>query len=293
MKKIKLLLTALLIIASACNKIDTSKDTFKIIGPVEVTPWDPEYAANVSRNIYVEEFTGHFCNNCPAGAREIKAIMEDHPSVVLTAIHSTNLADPRGGIYSNNYKTPMGDQICDYLLATKFIPKAAINRMLVSDAEWGFDRTQWRSVIDRIDITNVSAGIELQCTVDEVKQEIVANVAITIIKAIPNPVQICLILKQDGFISGQYDGNVHVPDYEHNHMLRAGFNGNFGTRLTPNGIVTPQLKYSTTFKLPYGDPLSFPHSNLPVVIKDCSVVAYLIDMETNEVLQVEYVHLDE
>jgi len=291
MKKIGLLLTGLLIIATACNKIDTSKDLFNIIGPVEVTPWNPDYAANVTRNIYVEEFTGHFCNNCPAGAREIKAIMDDYPAVILTAIHSGDLARPRGGIYSNDYRTPMGDIISnDFRI--RAIPKAMINRMPVNSTEWGFDRTQWLSAIQSIDITDVSAGIELQCAVNEARREIEAQMAVTIIKPIANPVQICLILQQDSLISGQYDGSQHIPDYVHNHMFRAGFNGNYGTRLTPNGMVTAQLKYSTTFKLQYGN--SFLHdTNVQVVIKDCSVVAYLIDMVTKEVLQVEYVHLHE
>ena len=296
MKKLSLLITTLLVFIISCNKIDTSTDIFSILLPVEVTSWDPEYAATVSRNIYVEEFTGHFCNNCPSGAREIKAIMEDHPAIILTAIHSTELADPKPGnppIYTNNYKTPMGDKISGDL-GIKAIPKATINRMPVNATEWGFDRSQWRSVIASINITDVSAGIELQCTVNEIKKEIEAQVAVTIIKAIPNPVQICLVLQQDSIISGQYDvsmpsGQQHIPDYVHEHMLRAGFNGNYGTKLTPNGRVEEQLKYTTTFKLNYEKYI--PNANIPIVLSHCSVTAYLIDMETKEVLQVACMHL--
>jgi hypothetical protein len=184
----------------------------------------------------------------------------------------------------------MGDIICEHF-KIKGLPKATINRMEINVNEWGIVPSQWRSTIAGINMNDVKAGIELECTVDEAKQEIEAKVSVTIIKNIPNPVQICLILQQDSIISGQLDGSSSnaIPNYVHNHMLRAGFNGNYGTRLTPNGMVNEQLKYSTTFSLAYGN--SFPNSQVPVVVKNCSVVAYLIDMVTREVLQVEYVHL--
>ncbi|MCL2290608.1 MAG: Omp28-related outer membrane protein [Bacteroidetes bacterium] len=290
MKKIALL-TALLIIATSCNKIDTSQEVFSIISPVKVTPWDPEYAQTVVRKIYVEEFTGHRCNYCPAGARELEALMSEDPNIVVTAIHCTSLANATSHVlFNKNYKTPMGDIICnDFNI--KGLPQATINRLRINETEWNYSPSQWRSTIAGINRNDVKAGIQLEYTIDEEKQEIEAKVAVTIIKEIPNPVQICLILQQDSIISGQlFPNDVIDGEYAHMHMLRAGFNGNYGTRLTPNGIVVEHFKYSTTFRLSYGN--SFPYSQVPVIIKNCSVVAYLIDMETKEILQVEYIHLD-
>jgi hypothetical protein len=211
--------------------------------------------------------------------------MDEDSTIVATAIHCTALADPgTKPPFDRNYKTPMGDLICkDFII--NGLPKAMINRMEVSANTWGIARTQWRNIIANIDRNNVRAGIQLQCTADETKQEISARVTVTIIKELPNPVQLCVILQQDGFVSGQKDGSVTIPDYVHNHVLRAGFNGNYGTFLTPNGLVNAQNKYTTTLTLSYQN--SFPYSNLPVEISSCTVVAYLIDMVTKEVIQVE------
>ncbi|MCL2246344.1 MAG: Omp28-related outer membrane protein [Lentimicrobiaceae bacterium] len=289
MKKLTLLLTTLLLLSQACNKIDTTQELFRTIGEVEVTPYDPEYAKTVIQKIYVEEFTGHRCVYCPAGARELKDIMAEDPAIILTAIHCSSLADPLSTPpFDRNYKTPMGN-IIEYDFNIKGLPKATINRMEVKTNEWGFDRNKWRSVIAGIDRKNVKAGIQLQCHVDEGTQEIAASVAVTIIKDLPNPVQICLVLQQDAFISGQVDNGVPIPDYEHNHVLRAGLNGNYGTKLTPNGLVNTHYKYATTCKIAYGN--SFPYSNLPIEISNCSIVAYLIDMVTKEVVQVEQFEL--
>ena len=287
MKKLTLLFTALLIFITSCNKIDTTKEVFNFISPVEVTPWDPDYAKTVIQKIYIEEYTGHNCIYCPAGARELKAIMDEDPTIIATAIHCTELANPGMPPYFNkNYKTPMGNQLCDDFNITD-LPKAVINR--IKNNEWGMAQTEWRKGIAKIDRNNIRAGIELQCTLNETKQEIEAHVAVTIIKALPNPVQICLVLQQDSIISGQKDGAQYIFDYVHNHTLRTGFNGNYGTKLTPTGMVDAQLKYATSFKISYKN--SFPYSNVPVEIKHCSVVAYLIDMETKEVVQVECLHL--
>lgn len=285
MKKTVLLLIALLITITSCNKIDTSKELFTIIGPVTVTSWDPDYAQTVVQKIYIEEFTGHRCTNCPAGARELKAIMNEDPAIIATAIHSTDFAEPGSKPpFNTDFKTPMGNQICaDFNIA--ILPQAIINRMEVTANEWGTTPNKWRNIIAAIDRNNVRAGIQLQCTVDEEKQEIEVHAAVTIIKALPNPVQLCVILQQDRIISGQLDGNQEVPNYEHNHVLRTGFNGNYGTKLSPDGLVNAQLKYSTAFKLSYSN--SFPNSYIPVEIGNCSVVAYLIDMVTKEVMQVE------
>jgi hypothetical protein len=183
----------------------------------------------------------------------------------------------------------MGDVICtDFNI--NGLPKATINRKMPSGTnEWGIGQTKWRSAIADIDRNDIRAGIQLACTVDTVKQEVDAKIEVTIIKEIANPVQICLILQQDSIVSWQLDGGAFLEFYTHNHALRAGYNGNYGTKLTPNGIVSAQNKYSTSFKLSYKEFL--PYSNFPIVINNCSVVAYLLDMKTKEVLQVEYAHL--
>jgi len=288
MKKLALLLTASLITAISCNKIDTSNEVFKIIGPVEVTSWNPEYAKTVIQKIYIEEFTGHTCTYCPDGARLLKALMDEDTTIVATAIHCTFQANPGKYPFDKDYKTPMGDDICAKF-SISGLPKAMISRTENGANGWGFDRSKWRSEVAKISRNNVRAGIELLCKVNKTMQQIEVQVSVTIIKKLKNPVQICLLLQQDGIISGQIDNNLPILEYEHNHMLRAGFNGNYGTKLTPNGMVKEHLKYSTTFKLLYGN--SFPYENIPVVIENCSVVAYLLDEVTKEIIQVECVHL--
>ena len=280
MKKTTLLLTALLITAIACNKIDTSKAVFNILPNVEVTPWDPEYAKTVVQKIYVEEFTGHACTYCPDGARILKTLMEEDSTIIATAIHCSNLANPGKFPFDKDFRTNMGNIISEDFKISG-LPKAMINRKGSGNNVWGFDRNKWRSEVAKIDRKNVRAGIELQCRVDSTKKEMEVKVSVTIIKELSNPVQLCLVLQQDSIISGQVDKGKEIPDYVHNHVLRAGFNGNYGTKLTQNGKVDKETKYSTTFKLSYGN------FSIPVIVENSSIVAYLLDTETKEVVQVE------
>jgi len=284
MKKIVLLLTGLLIIAFSCDKIDTSKEVFKTIGQVDVGAWNEEFAKKVVQKIYVEEFTGHRCTNCPTGARELKAIMNEDSTIIVTAIHCSFFADPLSKPPFNiNYKTPMGDIIYkDFNI--KALPKITVNRFKNKN-EWEINLSDWRTFIKNIDRNNVRAGIEIQYSVNESIQEVEAKVSVTVIKEIKNPVQLCIVLQENGIVSGQLDEKETLLEYEHNDMLRAGFNGNYGTKLTQNGMVKERLKYTSTFKLNYEN--GFPYSNTPVLIENCSIVAYLLDMEIKEVIQVE------
>jgi len=287
MKKLPLFLTALLITATACDKIDTSNEIFEIISPVEITPWDSEFAETVIQKIYIEEFTGHACTYCPDGARILKKLMDEDSTVIATAIHCTNLANPGKFPFDKNFKTPMGDEICAKFKISG-LPKAMINRKENGSNGWGFDRNKWRSEVAKIDRSNVRAGIELQCTINEIKQEIEAKASVTAIKEMKNPVQLCIVLQQDSIISGQIDNGKEILDYVHNHVLRAGFNRHYGIKLTQNGMVEAEKKYTIAFKLFYGN--IFSNSSVPVVIKNCSVVAYLLDMKTQEMIQVETWH---
>jgi len=284
MKRKALFIIALLITITSCNKIDTTHEVFKIIGKVEVIPWDPEYAQTVVQKIYIEEFTAHTCIYCPEGTEILKTIMNEDSTVIATAIHCTELANPKKFPFDKNHKTPMGDFICEKFNINS-LPKAMINRKKNNSQEWGIDRNQWRSEIAKINRNNVRAGIELQCQINEPKQEIEVKAGVTIMKALSNPVQLCIVLQQDSIISGQFNMSTEIQNYVHNHVLRSGFNGNYGIKLTPNGIVKEQQKYISTFTLSYKN--SFPYSNIPVVIKNCSVVAYLIDMDTEEIIQAE------
>ena len=204
MKKIVLLLTGLLIIAFSCDKIDTSKEVFKTIGQVDVGAWNEEFAKKVVQKIYVEEFTGHRCTNCPTGARELKAIMNEDSTIIVTAIHCSFFADPLSKPPFNiNYKTPMGDIIYkDFNI--KALPKITVNRFKNKN-EWEINLSDWRTFIKNIDRNNVRAGIEIQYSVNESIQEVEAKVSVTVIKEIKNPVQLCIVLQENGIVSGQLD----------------------------------------------------------------------------------------
>jgi hypothetical protein len=289
MKKLIPFLITLSIFTLSCNKIDTTKEVFNLISPVEVTPCDHAYTQTVVRKIYIEEFTGHRCIFCPVAARELQAIIDEDPAIIATAIHCGELAIPGSPPYfNNNYKTPMGECLYEDF-NIKGLPKAIINRMEISPNKWEIGKDEWRNVIKTIDRNDIRAGIELQCTVNNAKKEVEAYVAVSIIKELPNPVQLCLILQQDSIVSGQVDGDQYILDYTHNHVFRSGFNGTYGTKLTPNGMVEVQSKYATTFKISCQN--FFPYGQIPVEINHCSVVAYLIDTKTKEIIQVESVHL--
>jgi hypothetical protein len=65
------------------------------------------------RNILIEEFTGHTCNNCPDGAREVQRIDSIYkPQIIPVSIHAGAFAKPKNNpdsSYSTDFRTPEGE----------------------------------------------------------------------------------------------------------------------------------------------------------------------------------------
>lgn len=280
-----------ILLISGCDKIEGNK--FETFEDVVVTDWNETYANTIYRKIYVEEFTGIKCPNCPAGARILQEIQNTMGDTLITAaIHATSLANPSAsGSLSTNFKTPTGDILCNDFKVNA-IPAALLCRIPNGNGIFAYEnRNAWKTEIAKISRQPI-AGIQLSCYVNATSKKIRATVAVTIIEPIPNEVQLCLVLLQDNIITGQIDGSTVVPEYVHNHAFRIDMNGTYGKRLTTDGMVQKQKTYTTGYSLSYASPFTI--GKIPeLVINNCSVVAYLINMQTKEVLQVEKVHLHE
>ena len=101
-----------------------------------------------------------------------------------------------------------------------------------------------------------------------------------ILKDIPDQVQLCIVIIEDDIIKPQLNNGVRIPEYVHKHVLRGSLNGNYGSRITFDGLVQKDHSYAKAYKINFNDK-DWDENN-------CYVVAYLINMETKEILQAEH-----
>lgn len=277
MKKLFILaavsLTALLF--TTCNKVE---EPFYYIPTVEdVTVTFPDLdPATVYRKILIEEFTGHRCQNCPAGHRtleELHSIYGD--TMVVVGIHFGSLAETTSD-FPYDFRTVAGSLIgANYNIDG--IPAAIFNR---NYREGGWFRNKWMSVMSAIDRTEIPAAIQLINEYDEANKTVKANVKVTMLQDYTGGLRLAIFLVEDGIVKPQIDGEEIISDYVHNHVLRASFVDPFGAILRNGDDV-----WHTGDTELFASTLDFQGKDWDV--NNCYVVAFLVDPERSEVLQVE------
>lgn len=268
-------LLALLLVA--CDVIDE---------PIEPGNGPAPPPQEVTRNVLLEEFTGHRCSTCPAAhlvAKQLDNLYGDR--LVVVGIHATNtfaapLSPPApDGRYSTDFRTPAGDAYTN-AFGVSFLPTGVVSRKPYNGSMTKAQGT-WGSAISAL--VNEPAAFALrvaqaQYNAGQNKVNILVE-AITL-RNVEADHKLTLYILEDNVVDWQLNAQApvpDVPDYLHRHVLRTTVNGTWGELAIPAGTQT-------------GDTLRFEYPNVDVDPAwngpNCSVVAYLHHATTNEVVQV-------
>lgn len=276
MKKIFLFLSVVACFY-ACDKIEGPYIDEDSYIPVMVEFEELDFGS-VYRKVLIEDYTGHTCVNCPTGHAkldELHGIYGD--TLVAIGVHAGNFAVPTVDMPAN-FATEVGNQWCNDFEVQAF-PSAIVNR--VKYGSYFFSPVgSWNNAIMQVDRSKLYAAIQLLPSGDD--SRMIANAKVTIMEDITDPVQLNVLLIEDGIVAPQLTATGVVPDYVHNHVLRASFNGPYGKQLTDNGMVENGKAYTRAYALDW---------NPQWKRENCSLVAILLNMNTKEVLQVEKIDL--
>lgn len=255
----------------ACNKIESPYLTLSEQEDVDVV--FPELDPNtVYRKILFDEYTGHLCPNCPSGHQVLEQLLDIYgDTLVAVCIHAGELAEPEAGM-PYDFRTPTGDQLfIDYSI--QYNPRAIINRTGAP-----IDKSQWVNGVQNAN-RSLHAAIQIINQFSESNRSLKINTKTTLLEEYNQPVQLSLLLVEDNIIKPQKNNSQIVEDYVHNHVLRAGINGNYGEHISPEGLMSKDSSYL------YGYSIDF--NGTDWVPENCSVIAILLDESSKEVLQVE------
>ncbi|MDR2011434.1 MAG: Omp28-related outer membrane protein [Bacteroidales bacterium] len=272
------IIIGLLIFFQSCDKIDNPiKDN--------VLVWN-------NRKIVIYDFTGHKCGNCPEAHTTIKNLINIYgEAIVPIGIHCTYFAVPNDSS-SNEYTYDFRTDIGDYLGGRNdgmgfygeiYLPCGLVNNLSVENISV---KETWATQAAKYISTYPEFLIELQSEVEADKISCTVNT----VTNIENNRKLSLVafLLEDKITQWQTDYSAETRDienYEHNHVLRAGFNGAFGEEIkSDNNISTigSEIKKSYTLDL-----------STKWDIANCSVVTFVYDTDTKEILQAEVVHFNE
>jgi len=242
--------------------------------------------SSIARRVLLEEFTGHRCSTCPAAhvvAQQLDALYGDR--LVVVGIHATAtfgapLSPPAAdGRYSTDFRTPAGDTYTT-TFGVSFLPTGMVSRR-VFNSSITVAQGSWGSAI--ADIIDQPALFELwfdQLQYNASANTVSATVKVVTRQAIDADHKLTLYLLEDRVIDWQLNAAATPPDianYEHRHVLRNTLNGTWGQDAVSAGTAA-------------GDTLTFAVNGFAVDpswnAANCSLVAYLYNASSNEVMQV-------
>ena len=240
---------------TACSDIDENERMVavstrvvvdSIPQPVEVDSlWDAPVEPVESR-VLIEDHTGQKCPNCPDAARLIHTFQLSYGErIVPVAIHSQmqGIMEPEG------LGNELGNTYYKYW-KMEYKPAGLVNRLDGGDGRvldktiWDFAVTYALSMETPLDI-RVKAR---QQDDDPTKAEVDVKVVCTR-EGQSASGRLQVWITEDGIIAEQDDMGKHIADYEHNHVLRAAVNGDWGEPVSVSGLADArEFSYTATLK---------------------------------------------
>jgi thiol-disulfide isomerase/thioredoxin len=235
----------------------------------------------IQRRILIEDFTGHKCGNCPRAAEKLAQIHQIYgDKVVSYAVHAGFFAQPDAyGIYTNDYRTPVGDDINNFFgNSMAGLPNGLVNRKEFNGSAI-VEYNAWASKVNELLLLPPDAQITMTPQYTASNRSFKIDATIKALTEIESGARIVFYLTEDSIKSPQKDYSLSPADiieYYHRHVLRGSVNGSWGNEINTSTLTegqTVDVSYTTTI------PASWNENKV-------SVVAVLYK-SNKEVIQVE------
>lgn len=269
---------------------------------VEEGPFIGDYDSyiNPDKKVLIEDFTGHLCPNCPDAARELEAIHDIYGDQIIgMAIHvSTTFARPHHPSqegFQYDFRTNWGDDWdISYGISEAGLPRGMINRVgfpenhKLGSGDWA--ATVTNELKKEIDFKiNISSNGETISITTEAQNNTIGDYNLVV------------CLTENNISNWQKDGLSDVENYIHNHVLRTVL---IDQELSNNSSynVGQIIGKSINYDLTSLEQFNINYSNNTAELgngnagnwnpNNMSVIAYIYNTSTKEIVQVEEAHLN-
>lgn len=252
----------------SCNRID--QDEYQL----DYTPSIPE-GADV-RKILLEDYTGMQCSNCPRAAEKARTLMQAYGErLIVVSVHAGYFSRPLGGV---DLRTPAGDAYNAYFKISGN-PQGVVNRTSYKEAAY-YSMYQWEEVIRSIP-SKSPASLDLELSYDAQMRLFSLDMSITRYHPYAgNGLDLVIWLVEDSIPTQQIMGDASLSEYYmQQHVLRGALNGIWGE---PISLPEQNGEHIRIQKEKYVLPETYK-------AKDCSIVAFLCEHSSKEIIQVNSV----
>lgn len=286
MKKALILVSTLLFIAVACDKIEPSEDGTYTVYSGAVGEWeDCSALADHTHRVWIEKYTGPRCTNCPDADAVIHDIISQSQysdKVIATAIHASAVfGSPIGS--SPDLRTAEGEDWCSVFIGTSpSFPSVLLNRQRNGSTYNIISPTApFTTDIDNILETPADVAVSVEAHFDSWASKISITSSIELLKDIDTTITLTLtvLFIEDSLVATQRMGDgTENPNYVHNHVLRALVTDKWGFDVDCDWTAGTARKVTLQADLP----------DRPEGVRQdkCQVVAFISDKSTRTIYNV-------
>ena len=247
---------------------------------------------NSDRNVLIEDFTGHLCNNCPPAAVIAKGIEDANPGrAFVLSVHAggaNNTFQTVTGKFDVDYTTDAGTSASVDISGFVGNPSGMVSRSIPASASspWTF-KDDWNNQVNDLITTNdLKANIQLQAEFYPETKGVFVHYEIEALQDLGTNTRVIIFLAEKKTISPQkMEDNSTNETYEHHNVLSGNLtNGDFGDIINSNGMLTGEKTSGLVIN-------SLNELNDRRVINedggnDLIIFGLIVDGDTYEVLQV-------
>lgn len=216
----------------------------------------------VTRRVLLEDYTGHFCPNCPRGAEMIDSIHHIYEDdVIAISIHAGDFAKPGpeygipNGAPSNSFpedfRTPPGDEWNTYFNLFAY-PLGMINRTPNAQSTNLLNvHSDWLTMVAAELAKAPTADLEITPTYNAATRTLNVTVDGKLLVDSSGTFMIKTVLTEDSVYEWQMDQDLtpQYIQYYHNHMLRGAID--YPSSGWGDQVLTGTISAQTTFTKTY------------------------------------------
>lgn len=273
---------------------------------------------NTSRNVLLEEFTGHTCGPCPGGAKEARDLEASYEAsgkhLIVVSIHAGALSVPTTTDttvkFNTEFRTISGNYFADelYVPALPYTPVGLVNRVPYTGSIW-VDKGDWAAATAAEFTKPLEANLQMIIDYDDAEQKGCVHVETEYLANLSSDYYLVVYLLQDSIIDWQKNGgmgagdptyplNTDVSNYVHKHVFRGCVTPKLGVNVSTGSVAS-----GTKFVNSIAFDLAALQSNEGISPKPAGyaprwnrdqffLVAYVYDADTKEILQVIEEHIE-
>lgn len=219
---------------------------------------------------YVEKYTGPLCGNCPMADRTLEGLHERFGDRLIV-VSVTSITNSQGNPYDQEPSMQLeATREWEQNYGALSLPTAFLNRDYSKPYTSSMQNLGGGISASLMEFPTTTVSVD--ASISGSKVDIVTNVRLE--KEYSSPMTLTLLITEDSLVYTQYDIPNWVPDYKHNHMLRAVVTDKWGKSLSIGTSAGSTKKDHTIHDL----------GNLVIKAENSHVVALVCDATTHRVL---------